>query len=93
MGISDKAQALIVLIAGIMITLGSTQVPADTPDRSTVILVINFIAWIGIAIKEYLGAQPNTPNTPFGNAGDTPPQPKPITPTNPQDPNSFTADA
>lgn len=57
MPISDKVQALIVLAAGILITLSSTQVPADTPDRNTVILIINFAGWIGIAIKEVLGAK------------------------------------
>ena len=93
MPISDKTQSLIVLVMGILISLGSTQVPADTPDRNMVILIINFAGWIGIAIKEYLGAPttqlPADIQTVSGTSG-IKAQSQP--PTNPTDVSGFTPD-
>ena|SRR2546425_1902609 len=56
MPISDTVQAVIMLISGILIAIGATQIPANTPYHNAIAFAFMIAGSVGFFLKERLGA-------------------------------------
>ena len=57
-GLSSNQQAILMLVSGVLIAVGATSVPIGLSPYVSFGLML--IGAVGFAIKEYLGAAPNS---------------------------------
>jgi hypothetical protein len=54
-GLTDREQAIVVLISGLLLALGAITIPSDIPYHVYVGIVVALLGAIGLALKEWAG--------------------------------------